>query len=101
MGIQQIDPMRFSPYMYQCLQDLEAAKEVESDVYLIQLVRIQLLLEKIANLEGQNELFDRGPRGTPKDPNSGNLSDLEAEIDLLRTNIPQSLAENSTAQENT
>jgi hypothetical protein len=94
MGFQQLDPMRFSPYMQDCLRHLDEEREVASDGTLVQLVRIQLLSEKITLLDGRYDA-DSESENIPKAPISGYIIALQAELDVLRKSMPRSLRNNS------
>ncbi|KAM0332410.1 hypothetical protein ACHAQA_002690 [Verticillium albo-atrum] len=92
-GFQQIDPMRFSPYMEQCLRELEQAREAESDEYLVQLIRMQMLAEKVAHLNLREEV-DGGSDAASRAPLSGYVSVFRTELDRLRANMPAHLRDN-------
>ncbi|KAE9369122.1 hypothetical protein N431DRAFT_412898 [Stipitochalara longipes BDJ] len=46
--LQKIDALRWTPHMDECLQILDEAKECHNDLILVQLVRLQLIVEKLA-----------------------------------------------------
>ncbi|KAF4888744.1 hypothetical protein CGCFRS4_v009742 [Colletotrichum fructicola] len=86
LDVQQIDPMRFSAYMEQCLRELDEAMEFESDVHVIYIVRVQRLAERISQIRA-NEDWDGG-LGLPKAPISAYASSFQAELDKLVDNMP-------------
>ncbi|KAK2760140.1 C6 transcription factor [Colletotrichum kahawae] len=89
LDVQQIDPMRFSAYMEQCLRELEETMEYESDIHVIYIVRVQRLAERISQIRA-NEDWDGG-LGLPKAPISAYASSFQAELDKLVDNMPPSL----------
>ncbi|KAF9870227.1 C6 transcription factor [Colletotrichum karsti] len=84
--------MRYSAYMEQCVRELEDAKELESDMHVIYMVRIQRLAERISQIRG-NEDWDDGV-GVPKAPISAYASSFQAELDKLEAQMPRSLQKN-------
>ncbi|KAF0328686.1 C6 transcription factor, partial [Colletotrichum asianum] len=86
LDVQQIDPMRFSAYMEQCLRELEDSMEFESDIHVIYIVRVQRLAERISQIRA-NEDWDGG-LGLPKAPISAYASSFQAELDKLVDNMP-------------
>ncbi|KAJ5000907.1 hypothetical protein K4K48_002077 [Colletotrichum sp. SAR 10_66] len=86
LDVQQIDPMRFSAYMEQCLRELDEAMEFESDIHVIYIVRVQRLAERISQIRA-NEDWDGG-LGLPKAPISAYASSFQAELDKLVDNMP-------------
>ncbi|KAH0437127.1 hypothetical protein CcaCcLH18_03995 [Colletotrichum camelliae] len=86
LDVQQIDPMRFSAYMEQCLRELEETMEYESDIHVIYIVRVQRLAERISQIRA-NEDWDGG-LGLPKAPISAYASSFQAELDKLVDNMP-------------
>ncbi|RYP66727.1 hypothetical protein DL770_008745 [Monosporascus sp. CRB-9-2] len=47
LAFQRLDPVRYPPYLSQCLRELEVNNEYESDLFLVNLVRIQHLTEQL------------------------------------------------------
>ncbi|KAB5549622.1 hypothetical protein GE09DRAFT_179657 [Coniochaeta sp. 2T2.1] len=86
LGYEEIDSKFLSPYMKQCLVDLEEEQEYDTDVNLVRMVRLQQLSEEMANLRGQE--------GEPDFLNDS--SDLRGEADKLAFSVSNSaLARNS------
>ncbi|KAL0935536.1 C6 transcription factor [Colletotrichum truncatum] len=92
LDIQQIDPMRFSSYVQQCLRELEEFRELESDMHLVYIVRIQRLAERISQIRGNEDGDEETP--IPKAPISAYASSFQAELDKLQDQMPQSLQDN-------
>ncbi|KAB5578728.1 hypothetical protein GE09DRAFT_559672 [Coniochaeta sp. 2T2.1] len=80
LGYEEIDSMIFSPYMKQCLVDLEEEQEYGTDVNLVRMVRLQQLSEEMANLRGQE--------GEPDFLNDS--SNLRMEADKLAFSVSKS-----------
>lgn len=92
---QKIDAARFTPYMEQCLRDLEKEKEYETDSLLAQLIRIQHLSDRIGQLHSKDQLDDNLP-GIPRAPVSAYLNAFQTELDKFDAQIPRYLRSNST-----
>jgi hypothetical protein len=45
--LQKMDPLRWTPHMDECLQFIDEAKDCHNDAILVQLVRLQLIVEKV------------------------------------------------------
>ncbi|KAJ5608635.1 hypothetical protein N7528_009202 [Penicillium herquei] len=93
IGLQQLDPMRYSTYIQQCISELEEADELESDAYLVQLVKIQHLSEKIACLDGRYDVDTESER-IDKAPISGYILAFEAELEMIHKTMPRRLKTN-------
>jgi hypothetical protein len=93
LTFQQLDTMRYSPYMEQCLSELETAKEHESDAYLVHAIRIQKFTEKVAQIK-MEDTTDDGVQSMVKAPLSGYVSAFQAELDGLRSKIPLNIRDN-------
>ncbi|CAK7230004.1 hypothetical protein SBRCBS47491_007440 [Sporothrix bragantina] len=79
---QKVEPMRFSPYMRQCLQELEDAHDAESDATLVALVRLQILSEKIGSFNSREESVDEIPY-FPRAPKAAYKIAFQSELDQL------------------
>ncbi|KAI1864094.1 uncharacterized protein JN550_009114 [Neoarthrinium moseri] len=90
---QKLDPARYTPYMDQCLRDLETAKEFEADALLVQLVRIQHLSNRIAQLQSKDRMEEDLP-GIPRAPVSAYMNAFQTELDKFKTQIPRHLRAN-------
>lgn len=85
--------MRYTRYLDQCVRELEASMEYETDATLVNLVRIQNISERIANATGA----EFGSEELPLFPASAPVSreacvaGFQNELDTLRANLPPSL----------
>ena len=50
-SFRKMTAMSFTPYMDDCLEALETAREYDSDLFLVQMVRIQRTIESIHTTE--------------------------------------------------
>ncbi|KAJ9150447.1 Transcriptional regulator WAR1 [Pleurostoma richardsiae] len=93
IGYQKIDAMKFSPYVQECLRDLEASMEYESDSFLIYTLRLQNLTQQVRDMNlrcGEPEDIP----GIPRAPNSAYQLAFQTELDRIRASLPQELKEN-------
>ncbi|KAJ0303843.1 hypothetical protein COL516b_006283 [Colletotrichum fioriniae] len=97
MDIHQIDSMRYSGYMQQCLRELEDDVEYESDIHLGYIVRIQRLCERISDLRSKDYLDEEGDEST-RAPLSAYVSGFRAEWNKLQTSMPPTLKNNAYLQ---
>ncbi|KAK7460282.1 hypothetical protein Landi51_00530 [Colletotrichum acutatum] len=97
MDIHQIDSMRYSGYMQQCLRELEDDVEYESDIHLGYIVRIQRLCERISDLRSKDYLDEEGDAST-RAPLSAYVSGFRAEWNKLQTSMPPTLKNNAYLQ---
>jgi hypothetical protein len=85
--------MKFSPYVQECLRDLEASMEYESDSFLIYTLRLQNLTQQVRDMNlrcGEPEDIP----GIPRAPNSAYQLAFQTELDRIRASLPQELKEN-------
>ncbi|CVL09337.1 uncharacterized protein FMAN_15501 [Fusarium mangiferae] len=87
----KLETMKFSYYIKKCLRELELAEQYESDLYLVHLVRLQELSERIMQLRYEAE---QGPEDAAKAPLYGYMHAFKAELEGLRSNIPHHLKDN-------
>lgn len=87
---------RFTKYHEQCLEELERANEYESNILLVQLVRIQYLTQRIVDFNNRDQLPDELP-GIIEMPSSTYYAAFATELERLREEIPPSLRENCTS----
>lgn len=80
---QKTEPMRFTPYIRQCLLELEEAKEVPSDATLVALVRMQQLTEKMSAFNSREESFDDDMPCYPRAPKAAYKIAFKIELDQL------------------
>jgi len=86
--------MRYSPYLQQCLRDLQESREYESDVALVSMIQIQHLSERISDVsvrEGSTEAIP----GVPSAPAAAYMSIFQAELSKIQSSLGRSLKNNS------
>lgn len=94
LAFQRLDPIRYSPYLEQCLRELEAKPEYESDLYLVNLVRIQHLTERISRLHAKDHVEDDLP-GVARAPMNVYINAFQGELDRYKDALPRHLRANS------
>ncbi|ORY55884.1 uncharacterized protein BCR38DRAFT_402951 [Pseudomassariella vexata] len=90
LAFQRVETLTFTPYMKQCVQDLETDREYETDVLLVQLVRIQHLSDRIAQVHAKDQHHDDLP-GIPRAPLTAYLNAFQTELDKYKAQIPRHL----------
>ncbi|KAK9418842.1 hypothetical protein SUNI508_07614 [Seiridium unicorne] len=90
---QKTDSLRYTPYIDQCLRDLETAKEYETDALLGQLLRIQHLSDRIGLLQSKDRMDESLP-GIPRAPASAYMNAFQTELDKFKAQIPRHLRSN-------
>ncbi|WQF86997.1 Putative zn(2)Cys(6) fungal-type DNA-binding domain-containing protein [Colletotrichum destructivum] len=93
MEVRQIDPMRYSGYMQQCMRELQESGEHESDMHLVYIVKIQRLCERIYDLRSQEDA-DGEEDTVSRAPVSAYVSGFRAELNKLQTEMPPRLRHN-------
>ncbi|KAL2072438.1 hypothetical protein VTL71DRAFT_11781 [Oculimacula yallundae] len=84
---------KYTKYHEQCLKELEATNEYESDILLVQLVRVQHLTQGIVDCNNRNQLPDELP-GIAETPTSVYHAAFQAELLRLQTSLHPSLQNN-------
>lgn len=88
--------MRATRYLDQCLKELEANMEYDSDAQLVTLVRIQHLMERLSRLnddgEPTEEIFAIPTLPTLREVV---LSACQVELERIKENMPAGLKSNS------
>ena len=74
--------MRYTPYIRQCLQEVEDAHEIESDSVLVASIKMQHLAERVIALNNRDEAIDDLP-GYPRAPKSAYRIAFQSELDVL------------------
>ncbi|PNY28275.1 Transcriptional regulator WAR1 [Tolypocladium capitatum] len=97
MTFGRTDSMRYSPYLQECVNDLEASREYKTDTTLSFLVKIQHLTERISELNAGDKAADEIP-GIPTAPKSAYIYAFQNELDRIRNSLPPSLKMDSTMQ---
>jgi hypothetical protein len=91
VGFGKIDSMKFSPYLQQCLKELQDAKEHESDAILDIMVNVQNITERVVSLNGTASELS----GIPRAPVSAYVTQFQAELDKIKDSLGNNLRENS------
>lgn len=86
--------MKFSGHIKQCLDEVEAKPEYESDLQLVHLVKIQRLTEQIHDLNTRDDDVDDVP-GIPRAPVPAYQFAFHTELDRLERSLPPSLKDDS------
>ncbi|KUI54751.1 Transcriptional regulator WAR1 [Cytospora mali] len=89
-GLQKVFPMKFSKYIKQCLETLEASPDYELDALLVHLVKIQHLTQQIYSWNSRED-EDEGIPGFPRAPASAYQSAFHGDTDRLQASLPVSL----------
>ncbi|EFX04644.1 hypothetical protein CMQ_1572 [Grosmannia clavigera kw1407] len=90
LGFLKIEAMRFSPYVRQCLDELDEISEYPSDARLVTIVRLQHLAEKVARFNRPEELGDEIP-GISRAPSSAYQLAFQNELDRLCQALPEDI----------
>ena len=81
--------------MDECLQTLVERKEHPADAFLVQLVKLQLIVEKVAHAPWSESSGDLG--GPIKAPSHFYLRALQRQLEDFKQNIPSELLQNGTS----
>ncbi|OAA62850.1 hypothetical protein SPI_04390 [Niveomyces insectorum RCEF 264] len=95
---QKIQMPRFSPYIRQCLQELDDAREFESDTVVCALVRLQHLAENVAAINNRDETATDEVFGFPRAPKSAYQLVFQDELDRLCAGVPAHIQESHLIQ---
>lgn len=87
--------MRYTNYIQECLQELEATEEYRTDPTLIYLARFQRVTERIYQLNSKDIALKEIP-GIPTAPMSAYVSAFQNELDRIREDMPDHLKANSS-----
>ncbi|KAI1334614.1 hypothetical protein F5Y15DRAFT_409568 [Xylariaceae sp. FL0016] len=93
LAFQRMEPIKYTSYIGQCLRDLDAAKEYETDSLLVHLVRIQHLSERIAQLHNKDQVDD-DLTGIGRAPVNAYFGAFQTELDKYRAALPSHLKSN-------
>ncbi|OTB02653.1 hypothetical protein M426DRAFT_322418 [Hypoxylon sp. CI-4A] len=93
LAFQKIDPPRYTPYIDQCLKELEEEGEYETDSLLVHLVRIQHLSERIAQLHNKDGT-ENDMNGITRAPVSAYCNIFQTEVEKFRDSLPPNLSSN-------
>ncbi|KAI1404292.1 hypothetical protein F4819DRAFT_136640 [Hypoxylon fuscum] len=93
LAFQRIDSPKYTPYIDQCLKELEEDQEYATDSLLVHLIRIQHLSERISQLnskdQGNSELT-----GIARAPMSAYSGMFHTELENFKALLPPDLATN-------
>lgn len=82
--LQRIDALRWTPHMDECLQILDQTKECPNDEILVQQVKLQLIVERLAlSTPSKGAVEDTGHR----EPGSFYLENLQSQLQTLKTSL--------------
>lgn len=85
---------KYTAYIAQCVRELQSAKEFDSDLVLVQLMKIQRLNDRIHQLlDKDNEEVE--VVSIPRAPTMAYISALQADLDSFKAQIPRHLKSNS------
>jgi hypothetical protein len=90
------DPMRWTAHMKECLDVLSERKETPNDAVLVQLVQIQLVVDKVIRRSWDESEFTAGGSDGPSLPASFFIQTMQQQLRSIRNRTPPELAENST-----
>ncbi|KAK7995879.1 hypothetical protein PG991_015346 [Apiospora marii] len=93
LSYQRVEQGKYTSYIERCVKELEAANEYETDLLLVQLMRIQRLSDKISCLHNKTEDEIELP-AIPRAPTSAYLGAFQAELDKFKAHIPRHLRSN-------
>ncbi|KAI1804260.1 hypothetical protein F4811DRAFT_298050 [Daldinia bambusicola] len=91
--LQRMEPPKFTPYIDQCLRELETDQEYETDSLLVHLVRIQHLSERISQLHSKDQ-DDSELTGIARASMTAYSSVFHTEIEKFKASVPRNLSSN-------
>ncbi|KAI0170013.1 hypothetical protein GGR52DRAFT_492021 [Hypoxylon sp. FL1284] len=97
LAFQRMDSPKYSSYVNQCLSELEAGNEYETDVILVHLVRAQHLSERVAQLHSKDQA-EIETSAFARAPVSAYSGLFHAELEKFRASLPPSLVSNKLIQ---
>jgi hypothetical protein len=86
-----MEPINFTPYMDDCLRILQEEREAPTDAHLIQLVRVQLIHNKVVSLDNIPISVTAIPPYTSGDFQT---QTLVAQLEDLKNSIPETVISN-------
>lgn len=85
---------KYSRYIAQCVRELQSAKEFDSDLVLVQLMKIQSLTDRIYQLlDSEND--EEEVASVARAPTMAYVSAFQADLDRFKAQIPRHLKANS------
>ncbi|KAF7131368.1 hypothetical protein CNMCM5793_004539 [Aspergillus hiratsukae] len=88
------DPMRWTAHMKGCLDVLNERKETPNDSVLVQLVQIQLVVDKVIRRSWDESESTAEDSDVPRLPTSFFIQAMQIQLQSIRNRIPPELAEN-------
>jgi hypothetical protein len=89
--VKYLDDFRFTQYADKCVQILERCREYESDVYLVQLVRLQRIAEEVHQSIPRYNLMGSLPVQASI---VQSVKTLQMKLDQFGRNLPSHLKQN-------
>lgn len=89
---QRIDPLRWTPYLDDCLHVLADEKEYPTDILLVQFVRLQLIVEKVGQAPWHDGLGDNCY--SARAPSQFYMKAVQAQLQDFKKSIPPELVQN-------
>ncbi|PHH67320.1 hypothetical protein CDD81_83 [Ophiocordyceps australis] len=93
----RLEPMRYSAYLQQCIKELEASHEYETDVTVVFLLRLQHLTDCIHENNCRDTAVDSF-HGIPTAPASVYVQAFQSELNRLSSKLPAHLKADKTIQ---
>jgi hypothetical protein len=88
MTVSKLDSMRYNSHIEDCLQAVAAAAEYETDIYLIQMVKLQKIVEEIRVSGLYNDSSLKGPVGMY-------VRSFQTALQEYKSALPANLQQNS------
>ncbi|RHZ61461.1 transcription factor domain-containing protein [Aspergillus thermomutatus] len=88
------DPMRWTAHMKECLEVLNERKETSNDAVLVQLVQIQLVVDKVIRRSWDESEITADGSDVPRLPTSFFIQAMQLQLQSIRNQISPELAEN-------
>ncbi|GFF37907.1 putative HC-toxin efflux carrier TOXA [Aspergillus udagawae] len=88
------DPMRWTAHMKECLEVLTERKETPNDAVLVQLIRIQLVVDKLIRRSWDESGTTGEGSDSPRLPTSFFIRTMQQQLQSIRSRIPPELADN-------
>ncbi|RHZ55196.1 hypothetical protein CDV55_105096 [Aspergillus turcosus] len=88
------DPMRWTAHMKESLDVLNERKETPNDAVLVQLVQIQLVVDKVIRRSWDDSEFTAEGSDGPRLPASFFIQTMQQQLRSIRNRTPPELAEN-------
>ena len=90
----QIDPMRWTPHMEECLHILSETHDCPADVVLVLQVRIQLLLHRANQMGWSAGGIDSENNDSPMIPPAFFLKSVQSQLQQLKSGLSTEIQQN-------